>query len=186
MKILFLGNKDNNVYKFLTSSAFVTKIFSTEKKVSPDQIAMYDFVISYGYRHILKKSHIESSKNPIVNLHISYLPWNRGAHPNYWSWVEATPKGITIHEIDEGVDTGDILLQKKVNNFTKEETLSSSYNKLKNEIENLFIENFFDIINKKIVPKKQIGKGTFHYKKDLPNLESWDIKVKTLVKRGKD
>ena len=58
MKILFLGNKDNNVYKFLTSSAFVTKIFSTEKKVSPDQIAMYDFVISFTF---VKSSYVFAS-----------------------------------------------------------------------------------------------------------------------------
>ncbi|NKD54762.1 hypothetical protein HEQ72_04215 [Haematospirillum sp. 15-248] len=39
----------------------------------------FDVVISFGYRHILKKLVIESANTPIINLHTSYLPWNRGA-----------------------------------------------------------------------------------------------------------
>lgn len=52
-------------------------------------------------------------------------------------------------------------------NFKENETLSSSYEVLKKEIENLFIENFDNIIQGIIFPKKQNGEGTFHLKKDL-------------------
>ena len=38
-------------------------------------------------------------------MHISYLPFNRGAHPNYWSFKDNSPKGVTIHFIDNGIDT---------------------------------------------------------------------------------
>ena len=48
-----------------------------------------------------------------INLHISYLPWNRGADPNLWSAV-GMPKGVTIHYINDGFDTGDILFQKAI------------------------------------------------------------------------
>jgi len=58
------------------------EVWHTDEKIK--STVGYDLVISYGYRHILKKEIIESSKAPIVNLHISYLPWNRGAHPNFW------------------------------------------------------------------------------------------------------
>ena len=64
-----------------------------------------DFIISYGYRHILKKDLIEMFPRKIANLHISLLPWNRGADPNLWSFLEDTPKGVTIHYIDCSVDT---------------------------------------------------------------------------------
>lgn len=53
-------------------------------------------------------------KTPVLNLHISYLPWNRGANPNFWSFVENTKKGVTIHEIDEKLDKGKILLRKEL------------------------------------------------------------------------
>ena len=131
MKILHLGPQNNKVYNYLNKEYYID---STEEILSTLTLSGFDWVVSYGYRHILKKDHILYSQNPIINLHISYLPWNRGADPNYWSWVENSPKGVTIHAIDEGIDTGDIFTQKEVN-FSENETLSSSYNKLKNEIE---------------------------------------------------
>lgn len=173
MKILYLGPK-NKILEVLQHLHDVTQ---TEDTIN--DLSRYDWVISYGYRHILKKQHIESAKNPIINLHISFLPYNRGADPNYWSWVEDTPKGVTIHEIDEGIDTGDIFIQKQVA-FDDNETLSSSYNKLKNEIEALFINSFDDIFKGNFKKIKQKGKGTMHYKKDFPGVKSWDIPVSEL------
>lgn len=176
--ILFLGNKNNSVYHYLRSKYLVK---ATENKISPEYISKFDRVISYGYRHILTKSHIDKANHPIINLHISYLPWNKGADPNYWSWVENTPKGVTIHYIDEGIDTGDILIQAKVK-MGLEETLASSYAKLKNIIENLFIENYEKIVLGDIKPFKQPPGGSIHYKKNSPNISSWDIKTKNLIK----
>lgn len=178
MKILYLGPNNNSVCDFLNHNY---KTSNTEEKIIPENLCGFDWVVSYGYRHILKKEHINSSKNPIINLHISYLPWNKGADPNYWSWVNNTPKGVTIHAINRGIDTGDIFIQKEVN-FNKDETLSSSYNKLKKEIEILFINNFENIIKGSILPQIQPQGGSLHYIKDFPGVESWDIKVKNLTK----
>lgn len=178
MKILHLGPQNNKVYNYLNKEY---SIDSTEEKLDPSTLCKFDWIVSYGYRHILKKEHIQSSNNPIINLHISYLPWNRGADPNYWSWVENTPKGVTIHIIDEGIDTGDIFIQEKVN-FSKNETLSSSYGKLKNKIEDLFISNFENIVKGRILPQKQTQSGSLHYVKDFPGVESWDLKVKDIIK----
>tara|TARA_Y100000593_G_C4293882_1_gene329614 strand:+ start:1412 stop:1948 length:537 start_codon:yes stop_codon:yes gene_type:complete len=178
MKILYLGHSDNKVYSFLKTKGIVE---NTQNKITPKYISNFDWVVSYGYRHILKKEHISASKNFIINLHISYLPFNKGADPNYWSWVENTPKGVTIHCIDEGIDTGDILVQKEIE-FGREETLSSSYGKLKKEIENLFINNFENIVKGYILPKTQPKGGSLHYVKDFPGVSSWDIKIKNLVK----
>ena len=140
-------------------------VFQTQEKINFN-IDQFDWVVSYGYSHIIKQDMIDKAKNPIINLHISYLPFNKGADPNFWSWLENTLKGVTIHQIDKGIDTGDILIQKEVK-FKGDETLSSSYEILKEEIENLFIESFDNIIKGCILPKKQNGKGTFHLKKDL-------------------
>ena len=65
-----------------------------------------------------------------VNLHVSYLPWNRGADPNFWSIVEGTPKGITIHKMNYALDKGDIIIQQPIQEFPDTETLETSYNHL--------------------------------------------------------
>lgn len=118
-----------------------------------------------------------------INLHISYLPYNRGADPNFWSFVENSKKGVTIHLLDKGLDTGDIIVQKEIK-FDKDETLASSYKKLNLEIQNLFIKNWDLIKTKSYTPKKQSG-GTYHRSKDkdryfslLP--DGWDTKISDL------
>jgi methionyl-tRNA formyltransferase len=102
----------------------------------------------------------------VINLHISYLPWNRGADPNLWSFLEKTPSGVSIHQIDEGVDTGPILAQIPVDQDLKTGTLASSYEKLVAEIEILFFRILPGILNQEIKPKKQEPGGSFHKIKD--------------------
>ena len=111
-KVLFLGYGESQTQLIQTLVKKNCLVDHTEEKV--DAISGYDFVVSYGYRHILKPGVIEGLGCPIFNLHISYLPYNRGAHPNFWSFYENTPAGVTIHLIDNGVDTGPIVKQKYV------------------------------------------------------------------------
>lgn len=99
----------------------------------------FDFIVSYGYQHIIGADVLEHLNERAVNLHISFLPWNRGSHPNVWSFIEDTPKGVSIHYIDAGIDTGDIIAQREVA-FTGIETLVTSYERLRDEVEALFHE----------------------------------------------
>jgi methionyl-tRNA formyltransferase len=184
MKILLLTSGKSNILEFLKQYGEVTVY--REKLDLIDSISYFDWIISYGYRHIIKASQIKQARNPIINLHISYLPYNRGADPNFWSWYEGTPKGVSIHQIDEGIDTGPIYARETVE-FTQEETLASSYDKLKNAIENLFYESFEDIVNGKLFPYTPSVKGTFHLNKDLDKHKSllyngWNTPVKDLKK----
>lgn len=186
MKILFLGYADTPLLKFLRQQTGV-RVDQTSEKLSLAAVVKenYDLLISYGYRYILKKELLDRFPNRAINLHISYLPWNRGADPNLWSFLEDTPKGVTIHLIDEGIDTGDILFQKRVN-FSENETLSSSYQKLRSEIESLFIENWKQIKTFSWTPQPQKGEGSAHQRKDKEAYASflgqrWDTPVDQLV-----
>ena len=135
----------------------------------------YDFVISFGYRHILTQDVITRLGCPIFNLHISYLPYNRGAHPNFWSFYDNTPSGVTIHLIDKGIDTGPIVLQKYVNFKKNETTFEKTHTRLIYEIENLLIENIELILSDKWTSRKQRGIGSHHFTKSLPlNFSGWN------------
>jgi len=98
----------------------------------------------------------------VVNLHISYLPWNRGADPNLWSFLEKTPSGVTIHQTDQGIDTGPIYVQTQVDQNLKTGTLATSYEKLVDEIGKLFFRILPKILNQEIQPKAQVPGGSFH------------------------
>jgi len=186
MKILFLGYPK---CKLLSSLRLHYDVTQTMDKIDLELAQQFDRIISFGYSHIIKSDIIDNIKLPIINLHISYLPYNRGYHPNFWSFLENTPKGITIHNIDKGIDTGDILLQKEVK-FTTQTTLKETYDYLLDEIQNMFIENLFLLINNNITPRKQPNKGTIHYKKDLNTYkylltDGWDTKIINIMNTKK-
>ena len=195
MKILFLSN--NNISN---------KLINWLKNISKEEVIVCDksinveflkkvkpyFIISYNYRFIIKQDIINYMKNNIINLHISLLPWNKGADPNLWSFLEDTPKGVTIHIIDESIDTGPIFVQKVVYIDERTETLKSSYDKLHREIQGLFKINWNNIKNKKIKLTPQDSRGSFHYVKDFKKIEylisdkGWDTSIKEFKNKYKN
>ena len=186
VKILFLGYTKNGIIDFLRTEGH--RVVTTEQEFSFKEIEETDpaWIITYGYRHIIKKPTIAEYRNRIINLHISYLPWNRGVSPNLWSFLEDSKKGVTIHYLDEGIDTGDILAQKEVE-FDADETLKSSYMKLRETMEFLFIECWPDISIGRTVPVEQdLEGGSYHSIADTDKvveqlgLKDWGIKVAEL------
>ena len=187
MKILFLGYENSPLISHIQSLG--DSVLVTNDKINTTFIRDrgIEFIVSYGYRYIIKPDVINALPNKVVNLHIAFLPWNRGADPNFWSFVENTPKGVTIHYIDEGMDTGDIIAQEMVS-FDEEETLKSSYDKLQVTIQELFKKYWPQIKLGTCPRKKQVGEGTTHYLKDKNELShllilGWDTPVKSLVRK---
>ena len=112
-KILFLGYNQSQT-KLINGLVANNCIDDhTEEKIEATK--GYDCKVSYGYRHILKQNVIDDFDCPIFNLHISFLRYNRGAHPYFWSFYDNTPSGVTIHLIESGVDTRQIVKQKYIN-----------------------------------------------------------------------
>lgn len=192
-KILFLGTSDSLVFIWLKKKG--ENVFSTTDRITVEYIVenQFDFLISFGYRYIIKKDVLDLFPNRAINLHISYLPYNRGADPNFWSFIDGTPKGVSIHFLDEGVDTGDIIIQKEVTFDSLDlETLGSSYQKLQVEIQNLFFQNWDLIKKQKCTRIPQVGSGTMHQVKDKEQLlrliekDGWNTKVSILVNYSKE
>jgi methionyl-tRNA formyltransferase len=77
--------------------------------------ALYpDLCLSIFFGYILRPRFIEMMPLGCLNLHPALLPYNRGSYPNIWSIIDRTPAGVTLHYIDAGVDTGDIVAQREV------------------------------------------------------------------------
>ena len=82
--------------------------------------------------------------------------------------ILTTPSGVSIHLIDEGVDTGAIIYQRYVNFDKEEDTFSKTYKKLIVEIEKLFRDNIDELISKKFIATPQRRKGSYHSVANLP------------------
>ena len=80
------------------------------KEIEPD----LNVVVAYG--QIIPSSIIYLPKYNSLNVHFSLLPKYRGASPVQWALLEGEEKtGITIFELNEKMDEGDILSQEEVN-----------------------------------------------------------------------
>lgn len=170
--VLFLTNNDNtqDLYEWLKSRE--EKVLKIQNKISLEMIQQLEpsFIISFNYRHFISKEILEAMPGRVINLHTSYLPYNRGSSPNFFSFWENTPKGVTIHLMDEKLDTGDILCQKECFFDETKETFASTYDTLCNEIKALFKENWENIKAGILQPKKQEGEGTYHRMKELEEI----------------
>jgi methionyl-tRNA formyltransferase len=131
--------------------------------------------VSALFGYILRKEFLKLLPKGCVNLHPALLPYNRGAHPNVWSIVENTPAGATIHYIDEGVDTGDIIDQKPVP-VTITDTGESLYRKLETASLELF-RLTWPLIRSGACPRRpQVqGQGTFHRVRDVEAIDEIDL-----------
>ncbi|MFB4167775.1 formyltransferase family protein [Virgibacillus sp. JSM 102003] len=186
INLLILGPERKKFNDYFKNSG--EKISYFEGKLDPESefLNSIDVIISYGYRYIIKEELINKFQNRILNLHISYLPWNRGADPNLWSFLKDTPKGVTIHYIDSDIDTGDIILQKKIEIYNHD-TLKTTYNRLSNAIEDLLIENWNNIRIGNITPRPQNKNlGSFHKKNDKQKYtylltKAWDTPVNNII-----
>tara|TARA_A100000164_G_C21938065_1_gene789119 strand:+ start:3146 stop:3718 length:573 start_codon:yes stop_codon:yes gene_type:complete len=190
MRVLYYTNSDvtdenviPNIIKRLTGD----KVIIYKKKISIEFLKKneIEFIISDRSRALITKDVIKLLPKRIVNLHPSFLPWNRGYHPNYWSAKENTPYGVTIHYIDEGIDTGMIIAQTEFTISKEKDTLKLSYKRLRKLMISLFENCWTDIRNFNVGEKTQEGKGTLHYKDDFKGkFESlklgWNTKLKDI------
>lgn len=89
-----------------------------------------DIFVVAAFGQILSEEILNMPKYGCINIHASLLPKYRGAAPIQWSIIDGEEEtGITIMQMDKGLDTGDILFQKRVA-ITAEETGESLFDKL--------------------------------------------------------
>ena len=186
--ILLLSNNEN--VKLLEDKLKeYHEVILFHDKITPEYIKEIDpeIVISYNYSHIVKEDVIDLLGDRIINMHCSLLPWNKGASPNIWSFIDDTPKGVTIHVLEKGLDTGRLLLQEEVTFDEDTETLASSYDKLQETIVDLLCSNLDDILSGNIVPSEQKGEGSYHRTSDLKALlNGREIDYNMTIKEFKD
>ena len=74
-----------------------------------------DLLVSLAGNEIFKQPLFESSKHGVINLHSALLPKYRGLMPSFWVMRHNEEKtGVSVFFVDEGIDSGPIIVQKEV------------------------------------------------------------------------
>lgn len=161
--------------------------FITEKKVRDidiiEQIKSIDpdIIFCIGGMQIIPKELLDIPKLGTLNIHPALLPKYRGRFSTAHAIFNGEEYGgATIHWMDEGLDTGPIILQEKFA-ITKEDTARTAYDKFTETGTKLF-ENFLDILEsgKEIIAIPQDESAATYYPKEMPGNGkidwSWDGK----------
>ena len=142
-----------SIKKYKGSDEFNEAILEILDKYKPD------LVVLAGYLKILSHDFIAKYRNRIINIHPSLIPKHCG--DGFWgikvheSVIKSKDEysGATVHFVDEGTDTGKIIIQRKIK-VSKDDTAESLQKKILNEIEHkILIEAIDKIIGGKIDEK---------------------------------
>lgn len=99
---------------------FNPKAYPSKREYEQDILAWLremdvDLIILAGYMRFIGEVLLEAYPMSIVNIHPAYLPEFPGAHGIADAWnSSAQQSGVTIHYVDEGVDTGQVIIQERV------------------------------------------------------------------------
>jgi methionyl-tRNA formyltransferase len=118
-----------NLYSMLTSNKNSLKQMAKKKNLpyrlmlSSNDLGLVswikdlnaDVILVFSMSQLLKENIFKIPKLGTINLHPSFLPDYRGPNPDFWQYhdLEMNP-GVTVHYIDKGEDTGDIIFQERV------------------------------------------------------------------------
>ncbi len=191
--VLFLTNNSNTNEFYQTLCGLEEHVYRFTNKLTLEIVKALEpaYVISFNYKYIVQDDVLAYMNGRIINLHTSYLPYNKGASPNFFSFYENTPKGVSIHEMAAGLDEGGILLQREVEMDAENESFVSSYDKLMKAMNELFFENWEALKKGDIKPVAQVGAGTYHTSKDLNAIRlktnfTWDENIAQVLDRIKN
>lgn len=143
------------------------EVFACEKIKQADAVeklrsAGADLFVVAAFGQILSKEILEMPRFGCINVHASLLPEYRGASPIQQAILDGKKKtGVTIMQMDEGLDTGDILISKEVI-IDEKETGGSLFEKLEAAGGSLIIDAVDAIEQKKVTPVKQDEKKASH------------------------
>lgn len=114
-----------------------------------------DVMVVVAFGQILPREILELTPYGCINVHASLLPKYRGAAPIQWSIIDGeTVTGVTTMQMDEGLDTGDMLLKTEVP-LEPDETGGSLHDKLSAAGAKLCVETLKALEEKTVTPEKQ-------------------------------
>ena len=165
-------------------------VFQPVKIKEPEAVAelekyQADLFVVAAFGQLLSEEILKMPEYGCINIHASLLPAYRGAAPIQWAVLNGEKEsGVTIMQMDKGLDTGDMLLKRSVE-LSPTETGDSLHDKLMHLGAELIVEALPKLEKGELVPEKQKDElssyakkltkamGQIDWSKDAVSLERW-------------
>lgn len=162
---------DNLIYKRLEGVCKLLQVpLLRAKKINSDEVyeavkqVRPDLCVISHFERLIKEPILSIPKLGFINLHPSLLPNYRGMAPQHWPIINGDKEaGITVHYVDEGTDTGDIIVQRLFP--LSEDMYVSDLQKIWMEhYKTIMVEAIDNIINKRPVTVQRHLEGSYYGK----------------------
>lgn len=174
MDVVFLGtnNYGREIYEWLCDRDGVDVRAMLTERAQLGLVAAIepDVVVAAGFTHIVPPEVLAVPEEGCLNVHPGVLPETRGFNPNVWSIVDDLPAGATVHYMDEGVDTGDVVATREVETSFAD-TGKDVYRRVERACVDLFREVWPAVEDGTVEARSQADEaGTYHRKQDFLDL----------------
>ena len=159
--------EENDIFDLAQDNGVPTCVFDSEQNILARLPNDIDLGILAWWPKILRKPLIEVPHQGFINTHPSLLPYGRGKYPNFWALVEESPFGVTLHRVDAGVDTGEIVAQQKIT-YDWEDSGESLYMTAQDAMLDLFRNTYPALRTGRIQSKPQNNdEGPSHHSSEI-------------------
>lgn len=180
--VMIVTTEINDIYREAESKGVPLCVFDSEKNVLDRIGEKVDLGLMAWWPKILKDPLLSLPRQGFINTHPSLLPYNRGKHYNFWALVEQVPFGVTLHRVDSGIDTGDIIAQNQIG-YDWCDTGETLYKKAQIAMLDLF-RNTYPLLRKGQCKSKpqNIKAGSFHHASELDLASKIDLNSQVRVR----
>ncbi|MEY9127592.1 formyltransferase family protein [Bradyrhizobium yuanmingense] len=167
---LVVTTTDNDIAASARNAQLRTVAFESSEQVlrfAKSEGLSFDLGLLAWWPKLIRQPLLSLARRGFINTHPSLLPYGRGKHYNFWSIVDRVPFGVSLHMVDEGVDSGDIVAQLEIP-YGWEDTGGSLYRKAIDAMLTLVQEAYPRLRNLDFETRHQdLAAGTFHRGSEL-------------------
>jgi dTDP-4-amino-4,6-dideoxyglucose formyltransferase len=142
------------------------------KHSAQEILERYNLVISIHCKQIFPSEIVNSIR--CINVHPGFNPYNRGWFPHVFSIINGLKAGVTIHEMDDQIDHGKIIVQQDCPIFSWD-TSDTVYRRLLKLEYDLLISYYPIIRDGKYIAFHPIAEGNINFKKDYESLKCFNL-----------
>jgi methionyl-tRNA formyltransferase len=167
---LIVTAADNDVAAAAREAGALSQVFQSSAQVADfaaNEGLAFDLGLLAWWPKIIRAPLLDLPRRGFVNTHPSLLPHNRGKHYNFWSIVERVPFGVSLHMVEQGVDSGDIVAQAELP-YSWEDTGGSLFHKAREAMLKLVQDTYPALRSLDFETRPQdLAAGTFHHSSEL-------------------
>lgn len=172
---LIVTERVNEISTLAENYGVPNTLYQSDKQLMTQLEVGYDLGVLAWWPHLLKPRALDMTRLGFVNTHPSLLPHHRGKHSSFWALMEQAPFGVTVHEVDAGIDTGSVLAQSAIE-YSWCDTGETLHIKAQDAMVALF-EASYPLLRAGMLVgvEQEVGGGSFHLASEIESAKRLDL-----------